>query len=337
MSSIFSSQSVRTNDIESVGGGPLDIGRFSTGTVRVGSSDNTVSVGDALSIFVDDIQNNYIDTIGTNPLLIGRNASEITIGSSTTPVSITSSAISLTGATTVSTTLGVSGITTASGGIRTLNIDTIGTNILNDNSKLTIGGTRATGLTIGRTDYSTIINSIDAFPLRVNHIETVGATDELKIGIDSTGLVTLGSGNNSVLIADAIGIYTDMLTGDNFIDILNGPSSLFIGTNANGITIGSSGIPIILEGQVSISTSGSIPTPNATTARVAQSFGTTFTSTLPPKVYLTYDAGSTSTNIITVCLAGFVGIAGAWTGFYYLTSTSSAGVADSKLNWVAIA
>jgi hypothetical protein len=94
---------------------------------------------------------------------------------------------------------------------------------------------------------------------------------------------------------------------------------------------------ITLTGQVSISASGTIPTPDASTVRVLQAFGTTFTSTLPPKVYLTYDAGATSTNIITVCLAGFGGVANAWTGFYYLTSTSSAGVADSKLNWVAIA
>ena len=266
------------------------------------------------------ILTNSVDTIVAGALTIGG----------------TATSIALTDNVTASGTLGVTGLTTATGGIRTLDIDTIGTNILNENSRMAIGTTRATELTIVKTSYSTIINSGDAFPLRVSNIEAVGGTDELKIGRDSTGLVSLGSANNSVSIADAIYIYTDTGTDTMYIDTNSSPAPFLIGTStATAITIGSSGIPITLAGQVSISASGTIATPNATT-RVAQAFGTTFTSTLPPKVYLTYDAGATSTNIITVCLAGFVGVAGAWTGFYYLTSTSSAGVADSKLNWVAI-
>ena len=69
---------------------------------------------------------------------------------------------------------------------------------------------------------------------------------------------------------------------------------------------------ILLNGQVSISASGTIPTPNASTVRVSQAFVTTLHQLFLR--YLTYDSGSTSTNCN--CLTGFVVIAGAWTGLF---------------------
>lgn len=88
------------------------------------------------------------------------------------------------------------------------NIDTIGTS--GGNGTLTIGGTRAIALNIGKATYSTNILSDQSFPLKVNHISSVLQADILRIGLNNTGGIAIGIGSitSGGVSADGVFFYT---------------------------------------------------------------------------------------------------------------------------------
>lgn len=283
------------------------------------------------------LQTNSIDRVTAGQLVIGgTNATSIALNE---PTSVT-------------------GLLTANTGISTNSIQSILTT-----DQIEIGTVRSSNgadpnlnpaIKIGKSGNTVRIGNNGSGKLQVNNIDTVPSDNVLYICADNDSNGSQINMLNNLYVNSAISVVACSLLflnngADSIIDVdgnyplrIAPDPAIFPETLCNAIFLGNTSIPatisgssITLVGQVSISTSGSIPTPNATT-RTLQAFGTTFTGTLPPKVYLTYDAGSSSTSIVTVCLAGFDGIAGAWTGFYYLTSTSSAGIVGSKLNWIAV-
>jgi hypothetical protein len=199
----------------------------------------------------------------------------------------------------------------------------------------------------------------------IDGLSSGGGTADLYLQANSTGSVRVGATSGCVFDdagATIAGLSIYQIGGDPALDTDSLPlkiatdttSSVLMGNIVTPVTIdtsdfkmaingsyGTAGQVLTSQGSASSATwttpttlykSGSISNPNATT-RTLQAFGYTFTSTNPPKVYLTYDAGSSSTSILTYCVAGIDGVAGAWTGFYYLTST--AGASGSQLNWLA--
>ena len=147
---------------------------------------------------------------------------------------IIGSTISTTNRVYIGKTTGGLGVSFPSG-ISAQVIDTLGTSGLT--SQMAIGGTRATTLTIGKTTYSTTVNSETSFPLKVNNIDSLLTTDVLSIGKNNTQGIIFGS--NTPLTAGITigGLYTyvdlnPITSGDECYLELNGLTILNIFTNS---------------------------------------------------------------------------------------------------------
>lgn len=330
-------QGLKTTDIDTSTSVALNIGAVTATPLNLSrtgidtSIKGTASVAQLLTA-TSGMVTNTIDTITSTGLTIGgTTANAITIGSSTTTPPIV--------------------IDTAS--------------ILNSNATPAISiGTSASTKTIkiGNNTNSVHLASLDVTGQELNNI--VPTTGAISIGFSQTsGVLGLGNGasrSGAVNICDGtsstaiVNIGTGT-TRNGAINVGTGTSALGgvnIGSTTNSVDVKGTSVKIsagagygtagnvLLSGGSGASASwgslfqsGSISTPVAGVATL-QAFPTTITTSNSPVVILTYDYGAGATNIVNVGLAGFQGGTGAWTGFYYLTSSS--GVASSKINWIAI-
>ena len=156
------------------------------------------------------------------------------------------------------------------------------------------------------------------------YIDSSVSATPIYIGPNNASVVILGNTNCPII---ANGLLNASNLSTRMLNLTNGRGEigqvLTSGGSAGSVSWGTAGPSY---------KTGTINEPSAST-RTLQSFGYTFTSPLPPNVYLTYDGGNNATNIVAISLAGFEGVANNWTGFYYLTSTP--GGVGTKIYWLA--
>ncbi len=329
MSLITASLSIQTDTIDALSslstsavkigtvtktGNNIVIGRTGTGTAN---SQTTINGSDSTSVGLNTQYLNALTNTGVINIGNYRNETGVVIGKTVPTYSITLN---------------------SDGGhpLKTNVIDTI-----NTGDTLTIGSAYASQITVGSGINTVVVG--DAFYI-YNNTETNDAFLDVA---NTPASIYIGTNTEITPTGINIGQTGVTTTVKDNLTITNGTNTMTFATSSGrqlllGDSAGVSGQILVSGGPTGDITwanggfyvTGSIATPNATT-RTLQAFGYTFTSTLAPKVYLTYDAGSASTSIVTTCLAGIDGVAGAWTGFYYLTSINSSAIVGSKLNWLA--
>lgn len=243
-----------------------------TGNVDIATLQTTgiLNIGSAVRTGTGVIN---IGTLSRAPINIGTSATAI--GTSIVTIGGTNTG------TTIGGTLGITGITTASGGLLTNTIDTtaVGT--------LTIGGTNCNAITfsdsVGATTFTGTINVAAITSATAGSNLALGGTQTggvIQIGAGSTrtGAINLGSGTNTGAISlltttGDINIGSEQTTGDIFIGCnagrtLNGQINIgTLGTNVIPIAIGQANSTTALNGATTISsvTLSTAPTLSYTT------------------------------------------------------------------------
>lgn len=218
-----------------------------------------------------------------------------------------------------------------------MSISTVSTNLSSNSldaitsTVLSIGGTNASSMNVGKFGSNVAMLGTASIVTSLS-TPTIDTSAGLKLGTGTATVVTIGHGtatrcNNTLYIQDGATTsptqYVEIISsGANNQLLLNGSA----GTASQVLTSGGAAgtLSWATPASAPVYQKGTIATPSA--ASTTYTFPTAFVTTIPT-VILTPDAGTGSTTIYTVSLAGVT-----LTGFTYLVS--GAGLAN--LNWYAI-
>jgi hypothetical protein len=245
--------------------GILNIGTNNSrnGAIYIGPSANTITtIGQG--VFTYSVKSPVLDTNVLTALTIGgTNASAINVGKANLFTNVLGRLV-------------VSGIFTASTNTLTPTLDTVSATVLS------IGASTASGITLGKTSGTTNVNILGSAIIsgRVVAPSIDSSGTALTIGA-SAGEITIGKNNSALTILSNIAMSGSLtsptgtliigqsassinLNGSVNVSTMDASGALSIGTStASAITLGKTGFPVNIPGNVVIS--GNLTSPNINT------------------------------------------------------------------------